>query len=220
MKPHVGWASGPASSLPLSLGGDSPIGILSFNTTREERSWPPDLIERLKLVAEIVANALARKKADHDLRESVEAQHIAMQQTIELRDTLAHTGRVSLIGQLASALAHELSQPLGAILRNAEAAEIMLKQAAPDTEELRAIVDDILRDDHRAGEVINKLRSLLRKGELEARSRSTCRSDRGRARLGAIRRLEPAMSGSMWTSTPGFPMFAATASTSNRYCST
>jgi signal transduction histidine kinase/ABC-type uncharacterized transport system substrate-binding protein len=153
--------------LPLSLGGDEPIGILCFNTSRKERSWQPDLIERLKLVAEIVANALARKKADHDLRESAEAKRLAMQQTIELRDTLAHTGRVSLLGQLSSALAHELSQPLSAILRNAEAAEIMLQQAAPDIEELRAIVDDILRDDQRAGGVINKLRSLLGKGELK-----------------------------------------------------
>jgi signal transduction histidine kinase/ABC-type uncharacterized transport system substrate-binding protein len=153
--------------LPLSLGGQSPIGILGFNALRQERNWPPDLIERLKLVAEIVANALARKKADHDLRESAEAKRLAMQQTMELRDTLAHTGRVSLLGQLSSALAHELSQPLGAILRNAEAAEIMLQQAAPDIEELRAIVDDILRDDQRAGGVINKLRSLLGKGEIK-----------------------------------------------------
>jgi signal transduction histidine kinase len=154
-------------SLPLSLGGNSPIGILCFNTTRKERSWPPYLVERLKLVAEIIANALARKKADHDLRESEEAKRLAMQQTMELRHTLAHTGRVSLLGQLASALAHELSQPLGAILRNAEAAEIMLRHAAPDIEELRAIVDDILRDDARAGGVINKLRSLLGKGEIK-----------------------------------------------------
>lgn len=154
-------------SLPLSLGGDSPIGILCFNTTRKERSWPPDLIERLKLVAEIIANALARKKAEHDLRDSAEAKRLAMQQTMELRDTLAHTGRVSLLGQLASALAHELSQPLGTILRNAEAAEIMLQQPAPDIEELRAIIDDILRDDQRADGVIKKLRSLLGKGEIK-----------------------------------------------------
>jgi signal transduction histidine kinase len=153
-------------SLPLSLGGMSPIGILCFNTTRRERRWPPALVERLKLVAEIIANALARKRADQDLRESAEATRLALEQTLELRASLAHAGRVSLLGQLASALAHELSQPLGAILRNAEAAEIMLKDAAPDTEELRAIVDDILRDDHRASGVIDKLRSLLGKGEL------------------------------------------------------
>jgi signal transduction histidine kinase len=153
-------------SLPLSLGGKSPIGILCFNTTSRERSWPPELVDRLKLVAEIIANALDRKRADHDLRESAEAIRLALEQTLQLRASLAHAGRVSLLGQLASALAHELSQPLGAILRNAEAAEIMLKQAIPDTEELRAIVDDILRDDQRASGVIDKLRSLLGKGEL------------------------------------------------------
>jgi C4-dicarboxylate-specific signal transduction histidine kinase len=119
------------------------------------------------LVAEIFANALARKKADQDLQESEGRNRLAMEQTMELRDTLAHTGRVTLLGQLASALAHELSQPLGAILRNAEAAELMLKQPEPDLDELCAIVDDILRDDHRAGAVIDKLRSLLKKGHLD-----------------------------------------------------
>jgi PAS domain S-box-containing protein len=84
----------------------------------------------------------------------------------ELRGELAHAGRVTLLGQLASALAHELSQPLGAILRNAEAAEIMLQTSSPDLEELRAIVTDILRDDQRAGQVIDRLRSLLKRRSL------------------------------------------------------
>lgn len=101
------------------------------------------------------------------LRQAVEAKRLAMKQAMELRDALSHSGRVTLLGQLASSLAHELSQPLGAILRNAEAAEIMLRQPAPDLDELRAIIDDILRDDHRAGDVIQKLRSLLSKGHLD-----------------------------------------------------
>jgi C4-dicarboxylate-specific signal transduction histidine kinase len=154
-------------TLPLSLGGEAPIGILGFNTTRQERAWPPRLIERLKLVAEIIANALARKKADQALRESEAQNRITMQQSMELRDALSHSGRVTLLGQLASALAHELSQPLGAILRNAEAAEIMLQESSPDWEEIRSIVDDILRDDQRAGQVIDKLRALLKKGSLD-----------------------------------------------------
>lgn len=95
------------------------------------------------------------------------ARRAAIEQTMEMRETLSHAGRVSLLGQLASSLAHELSQPLGAILRNAEAAEIMLKQPSPDIDELRAIIDDILRDDHRASGVIQKLRSLLSKGQLD-----------------------------------------------------
>jgi PAS domain S-box-containing protein len=85
----------------------------------------------------------------------------------ELRRSLAHSGRVTLLGQLASALAHELSQPLGAILRNAEAAEIMLQQPSPDLEELRAIVTDIRADDQRAGKVIDRLRSLLKRRSLD-----------------------------------------------------
>jgi len=85
----------------------------------------------------------------------------------ELRDELTHSGRVTLLGQLASALAHELSQPLGAILRNAEAAELMLQEPDLDLEELRAIVTDIREDDRRAGNVINRLRSLLKRGSLD-----------------------------------------------------
>lgn len=100
------------------------------------------------------------------IRDITEQRHAEME-ALELRATLAHSGRVTLLGQLASALAHELSQPLGAILRNAEAAEIMLQDASPDIEEMRAIIDDILRDDHRAGQVIDKLRALLKKGSLD-----------------------------------------------------
>ena len=86
-------------------------------------------------------------------------QKQAEREARELREDLAHAGRVTLLGQLASALAHELSQPLGAILRNAEAAEIMLQAPSPDLEELRAIVADILRDDQRAGLVGSRVRS-------------------------------------------------------------
>ena len=81
------------------------------------------------------------------------------------RDELAHVSRVSMMGQLASALAHELNQPLGAILRNAEAAELFLQASPPDVQELRAILADIRRDDQRAGEVIDRMRALLKRQE-------------------------------------------------------
>jgi len=265
--------------LPLSVGGEAPIGALGLNSSRRERTWPIAQIGRLEMIAQIFTNALARKRADQALRESdarlslaadaadaglwslewskrvfiaserarmifgygfediislerfeasivpgdlglvrdginkssasgealdlfyrirlengrerwirsrgrwhfkpdgeplrllgISMDITAAKQTElevrELRDTLAHTGRVTLLGNLASALAHELSQPLGAILRNAEAAEIMLGQADPDMDELRAITEDILRDDHRAGQVIDKLRALLKRGTI------------------------------------------------------
>jgi C4-dicarboxylate-specific signal transduction histidine kinase len=84
-----------------------------------------------------------------------------------LREEIAHAGRVSTMGQLASALAHEINQPLGAILRNAEAAELFLQHPSPDLDEIRAILADIREDDERAGLVIDRMRGLLRRQTLE-----------------------------------------------------
>ena len=71
------------------------------------------------------------------------------------------------MGQLASTLAHELNQPLGAILRNAEAAELFLQDPSPDLDELRAILADIRKDDHRAGEVIDRMRAMMKQRQAE-----------------------------------------------------
>jgi two-component system, LuxR family, sensor kinase FixL len=95
------------------------------------------------------------------------ARHRAEMERQQLQSQLAHVGRVSTMGQLASALAHELTQPLGAILRNAEAAELFLEQVPPDLDELRSILADIRKDDQRAGEVIERLRSLLKRRSIE-----------------------------------------------------
>jgi two-component system sensor kinase FixL len=84
-----------------------------------------------------------------------------------LQGQLAHTSRVSMMGQLATAIAHELHQPLGAILRNAEAAELFLEHDPPDLDELRAILADIRADDRRAREVIDRLRALLKRRSIE-----------------------------------------------------
>ena len=90
----------------------------------------------------------------------------------QLRNQLAHASRVSMMGQLASALAHELSQPLGAILRNTEAAELFLEHDPPDLDELRAILVDIRLDDQRAGGVIDRLRALLKRRSFVPRALS------------------------------------------------
>jgi signal transduction histidine kinase len=84
------------------------------------------------------------------------------------QEELAHFSRISTAGHLTAAIAHELNQPLGAILRNVEAAEIFLREPQPDLEELRAIIGDIRKDDQRAGAVIDRLRSMLKRHEMEA----------------------------------------------------
>jgi signal transduction histidine kinase len=91
----------------------------------------------------------------------------AEKETHLLRREIEHVGRVSMMGQLASALAHEINQPLGAILRNAEAAEIFLQNPSPDLDEIRAILADIRKDDQRAGAVIDRMRELLKRNKLD-----------------------------------------------------
>ncbi len=82
---------------------------------------------------------------------------------IELRQELAHLGRVMAMSELSTSLAHEINQPLGAILNNAEAAKILLSQAQAKQEAIPEIIDDIIQDAKRAGDVIRKVRSVVKK---------------------------------------------------------
>ena len=86
-------------------------------------------------------------------------------EALKLREELAHVTRVSTLGELTSSLAHEINQPLGAILSNAQAAQRYLAQDNPDMKEIAEILGDIIRDDNRAAEVIRKIRALLKKEE-------------------------------------------------------
>jgi PAS domain S-box-containing protein len=86
------------------------------------------------------------------------------------REELAHVTRVATVGELTTSVAHELNQPLGAILSNAEAAEMFLMAQPPALDEVREILSDIRKDDQRASEVIRRMRSLLRKQELAPKS--------------------------------------------------
>jgi len=79
------------------------------------------------------------------------------------RDELAHLSRVTTLGEMATTLAHELNQPLGAIHSNAEAAQILLQKNPPNLDEVQAILSDIQQDGWRAGEVIHRMRSLLKR---------------------------------------------------------
>ena len=81
----------------------------------------------------------------------------------ELRAQLAQVDRISVMGQLASTLAHELTQPLAATAANVEAGRAQLKREKPDLEELDSILDDIGRDDHRASEIIDRMRQLFKR---------------------------------------------------------
>jgi signal transduction histidine kinase len=81
---------------------------------------------------------------------------------------LAHMNRQATVGQLSASIAHELNQPLGAILNNVEAAVMLVDGRFPNGRELKAILGDIKRDDQRASEVIKRLRHLLTPGTVDA----------------------------------------------------
>ena len=89
----------------------------------------------------------------------------AENEAAEQRRELAHLMRVSMLGELSGGLAHELTQPLTAILSNAQAARLLIDEKIPNLVEVAEVLDDIIDEDNRAGEVIRRLRDLLKKGE-------------------------------------------------------
>jgi two-component system sensor kinase FixL len=129
------------------------VGGLVFGTVGAERATAEELMQQLHLLGEVFGNALSRKQGE------LEAQR--------LRQDLTHIGRVSAMGELTASLAHELNQPLTAILSNAQAAQRLLAADPVNLEEIREILNDIVADDKRAGEVIHRLRALIKKGDLE-----------------------------------------------------
>jgi two-component system sensor kinase FixL len=102
--------------------------------------------------------------AAHDVTERLKQEIEARQR----RDELAHVTRIAMMGELTTALAHEINQPLTAILSNAEAAQRFLSQASPDISEVRQILEDIVRDDRRANDVVRKVRALVKKEKVRA----------------------------------------------------
>src|SRR5204862_2087193 len=85
----------------------------------------------------------------------------------EDRTALRYMTRVSTLGQLSASIAHQLNQPLAAILGNAEAARKMLGRESVDLAELREICDDIVSDDNRAAEIIRRLGALYKRGDMK-----------------------------------------------------
>jgi PAS domain S-box-containing protein len=111
----------------------------------------------------VILDITERKRAEERFR-------FAVEELQRHREELAHVTRVSTVGELTTSVAHELNQPLGAILSNAEAAEMFLTAEPPALDEVRDILADIRKDDQRASEVIGRMRKLLRKQELAPKS--------------------------------------------------
>ena len=124
------------------------------------RWWIVGALFILALQAAMIAGLLLQRTRRHRAEAALQRN----------REELAHVTRVSTVGELTTSVAHELNQPLGAILSNAEAAEMFLTADPPALDEVRDILADIRKDDQRASEVIRRMRDLLRKHELAPQS--------------------------------------------------
>jgi signal transduction histidine kinase len=132
---------------------------------REPSLWEKYRWQSLTALAILLAQAgliailLYERKKRH--RAEVESRHRMSE--------LAHVNRSATAGELSSSIAHELNQPLGAILTNAETAELILSGQSPDLNEVKEILADIRRDDLRANEVIRRLRSFMKRTTFETK---------------------------------------------------
>ena len=106
---------------------------------------------------------LGFRASNRDITERKQAELDAQRHRAEL----THISRVATLGELSAAMAHELNQPLTAILSNAQTARRFLIEERADPDEVKEILNDIINDDKRAAEMIKRLRTLLRNKDLE-----------------------------------------------------
>lgn len=111
------------------------------------------ILHEQTLVLASILDITLRKHAEQDLEQK--------------RNELARMSRVTMLGELSGSLAHELNQPLTSILSNAQAAQRFLAHNPTDIDEVRAILEDIVSEDRRAGEIIRRLRGLLERGDVQ-----------------------------------------------------
>lgn len=141
--------SGPRSTLmiPLAVGG-RPTCAISFGSFRKNYEWPDALVQRLRLLGEVIAAAVARKRADAEM-----AVH---------REQLAHTSRVATMGELAASIAHEVNQPLCAISSNAQTARKLLASEGVKESRIDECMADIEADAKRASDVVARVRQMVK----------------------------------------------------------
>ena len=138
----------PQLLIPLTVGGNT-VAMIAFVALQSNREWPDELIARIKVVGEVMAQALVRKRSE-----------AALQAT---QSELARVRGLTAVGQMAASIAHEINQPLAAIVTNGSAGLRWLSNPAPDhLEEVRTALERIVREGNRASQVIDGIRAMFR----------------------------------------------------------
>ncbi len=120
---------------------------------------------RASLEVDVARRTEELRAANQRLELEIELSRAAELRVRKAQDELAHMNRVSAMSELAASIAHEINQPLAAILSNAQAAQRLLALTPPDLAEVRDALAAIVADDRRAGKVIQQIRAMLRKSE-------------------------------------------------------
>jgi C4-dicarboxylate-specific signal transduction histidine kinase len=141
------------SALLLPLRVDGRVMAMLSVVHTHSRAWSAHVADDLRTVGEIVATAVVRKRTEASMRTQLEA--------------LAHVNRVAGLGELAASLAHQLNQPLAAILSNAEVAQQLLERTHPPLADVREILGDVIADDERADGIIQHMRTMLKKQHVQ-----------------------------------------------------
>jgi signal transduction histidine kinase len=134
-------------------------------SAREPTFWETHRWQSITIAAVVLFQAALISILLHERKKRGDAEKEARRCMTEL----AHANRRVTADELSSTIAHELNQPLGAILTNAETAELMLESPSPDLVELKEILADIRRDDQRASHVLERLRGFLKRAPFETR---------------------------------------------------
>jgi signal transduction histidine kinase len=162
---------GARSLLGIPIRLDKGLCVISFTSCRSHLFWPRATIRRLRLIGRIFSFAILRQRAERTLCAN-EIRHQALLDAerghahIEIeriRTEVTYLDRVNLMGHLAASLAHQLLQPVTAILGNAEAGQYLLRNTPTDIASLESILRDIANCGKGAADVIERVRTLLRK---------------------------------------------------------
>jgi len=138
-------------AFPILLGADV-LGVIEF-FSHEIRQPDQELLDMMATIGSQIGQFLERKRAE-------DALHRAQME-------LAHVTRVATLGEMTASIAHEVNQPLTAVIANANASLRWLAAATPNLDEARDAVSRIIRDGNRAGDVIARIRALVQKTDTE-----------------------------------------------------
>lgn len=141
-------------TVPLKIGG-AVVGAVAYDAVTHTQHWSARTVQRLRLLADMFGNAIERERSVSEM--------------LRLADAVRRSSHAANMGELTASLAHELNQPLGAILSNAQAARRFLAAKKPDLAEVRAAVEEIIHDNSRAVETLRNVRTLFRRDQVEMR---------------------------------------------------